>query len=220
MADEPRTPETGDTEESPKPKRAAGSFAWLWMLLALVGVGGFLTWLGLEAEPTAVSVVEEEEEELVMDPPSIPVVAKDDLADNKGRYVANDIRVHTVGITGTLGPQIYWGELGDQNTQIPILVRLDSAAAEGFEPEQGQPYSVRGLVFPMSDSLANQWGEQGEFAGEGEQTQAMFTDYYMQVSDIRPTPAALQEGSGRQDTTDAADTTGAADPADTADTSG
>ena len=183
-----------------------GSMAWLWMILALVTVGGFLTWLGMEAEPTSVTVTEELEDPAMMDPPSIPVVRKDSLAANKGQFVAQDIRVHNVRATGTLGDLIFWGELGDETTQIPLLVRLDSAAAAGdsisgpFTPQRGAFYSIRGRVFPMSDSLATAWGEQGQFFGEGEQTQAAFTDYYMQASDIRPTPPVLRESTAPQDT--------------------
>ncbi len=200
-------------------KSSAGSLSWLWMLLAIISVGGFLTWLGLEAEPTSVPVVEEEDP-TIMDDPSIPVVPKDTLAANKADYVAQEIRVHNVAATGTLGPKIFWGELGDPTNQVPILIRLDSAAAAGdsisgpFSPQMGAFYSVRGRVFPMNDSLAIDWGEDGEFAGEGEQTQAMFTDYYIQTSDIRPTPAQLRSGQGQgmggpAADTASADTTGA-----------
>lgn len=189
-------------------KTGMGAYTWLWMILALVTVAGFLTWLGMTAEPTSVTVVEEEDE-TAMDPPSVPVVHKDTLGENEGRFVARDIRVHNVTTTGTLGDVIHWGELGTRTTQVPILLRLDSAAAAGFEPESGTAYSVRGRVFPMTDSLANRWGEQGDFFGEGEQTQAAFTDFYMQVSDIRPTPASLRPGSDTAADT-AADTAGTA----------
>jgi hypothetical protein len=169
------------------------------MLLALVTVGGFLTWLGMEAEPTSISVMEDTGEDAIIDPPDVTVVPKDTLAENKARYTAQQIRVHSVGITGQLGEKIYWGELGDGTTQLPILVRLDSASAAGdsisgpFAPEEGELYSIRGLVFPMSDSLAMAWGDQGEFAGEGEEMQAMFTDYYIQANDIQRTPESQRE---------------------------
>jgi hypothetical protein len=178
------------------------------MLLALVSVGGFLTWLGLEAEPTSVTVVETEEDAM-MDPPSIPVVSKDSLAGNKTDFVAQDIRVHNVAITGTLGPRIYWGELGDRNTQVPILLRLDSTSAAGFTPATGTVYSVRGRTYPMNDSIANAWGDDGEFSSEGNQMQAMFTDYYMELTDIRPTPARLRESTPTGPAQDSAASAGA-----------
>lgn len=190
MADEPRAPETGEAGASEKPKKVR-SFAWLWMLLALISVGGFLTWLGMEAEPTSVPVMETEGDAM-MDPPAIPVIAKDSLADRKADFVAQDIRVHNVAITGTLGDRIYWGELGDRNTQVPILLRLDSASAAGFTAQTGTFYSVRGRTYPMNDSIANAWGDDGEFSSEGNQMQAMFTDYYMDLTDIRPTPERLR----------------------------
>jgi hypothetical protein len=45
---------------------------------------------------------------------------------------------------------------------------------------------MTGQVGAMSDSLATAWAEQNEFAGEGEQMQAAFADYYIQVSRIQP----------------------------------
>ncbi len=202
MADEPRAPETGEAGESQKPK-SSRSYAWVWMLLAFISVGGFLTWLGLEAEPTSVPVVETEEDAM-MDPPSIPVISKDSLAADKADFVARDIRVHNVAITGTLGPRIYWGELGDRTTQVPILLRLDSTSAADFTPQQGAFYSVRGRTFPMNDSIANAWGDDGEFSSEGNQMQAMFTDYYMELTDIRPTPARLRESTPNSPAQDSA----------------
>lgn len=192
MADEPMAgqEETGGSGRTRASK--PGSLAWLWMLLALVGVGGFLTWLGMEAKPTSV-VVAEEEDPTVMDPPSILVVSKDSLATDKAGFVARDIRVHNIAATGNLGPRIFWGELGDPTNQVPILVRLDSAAAEGFTAQMGAFYSIRGRVFPMNDSIAKAWGEAGEFSSDGNELQAEFADYYMQATDIRPTPAALRE---------------------------
>ena len=195
MADEPRTPETGEAGEAPTKESNPGSLAWLWMVLALVTVGGFLTWLGVASEPTSVAVVETDEEEEDF---SIPLVPKDTLANDKAGYEGLRIRVHNVEATSSLGPRIFWGELGDLTQQVPLLVRLDSAAAEGFTMESGGLYTLTGELHPMTDSLATVWGEAGEFAGEGEQMQAAFTDYYMQVERIRPTPRSALESRGQR----------------------
>lgn len=159
----------------------------LWMILSLVVVGGFLVWLGMASEPTAVPVVAEDEEtaEDVADR-DVPLVEKDSLADNKAAYEGRIVRVEDIEATTELGPAIFWGELGDQANQVPILVRLDSAAAEGWELRTGTSYNVTGQVSRMTDSVAAEWGEQGEFRGEGEEMQATFTDYFIQASRIRP----------------------------------
>lgn len=173
----------------------SGSLTWLWMVLALVSVGGFLTWLGVTSEPTSVSVVEDTTE-AGMDADGVPLVPKDSLAANKGGYVGQEIRVRNVAATGNLGPGVFWGELGTQANQVPILVRLDSAAQEGFQAQMGGLYTLTGMIFAMSDSLAGVWLDAGELAGEGERMQASFADYYIQVSNIRPTPASQRESGG------------------------
>lgn len=181
-------------------KGAGRSLTWLWMLLALASVAGFLVWIGAASEPTsAVAVVEEDEGgegEGGMEADSgLVVLQKDTLAADKARYAGQRVRVAQVEATGSLGDRIFWGELGDRANQVPILVRIDSAAAAGFQVQTGGLYTLTGEVQPMTDSLATAWSEQGEFAGEGERMQAAFADYFIQVSNIRPSRAP-RSGSG------------------------
>lgn len=173
---------------------------WLWMLLALVVVGGFLFWLGSTAEPTSTMVVVEEDGGDEADPleAGVTEVVKDTLAADKARFAGQRVRVGQIEATGTLGPRIFWGELGDPSRQVPILIRMDSAAASGIEVTNGGFYTVTGEVQAMSDSLATVWAEQNEFTGEGEQMQAAFADYYIQVSTIRPSRAPRPAGGQPQ----------------------
>lgn len=181
-----------------KGQSSGRSLTWLWMILSLVVVGGFLVWLGMASEPTAVAVVEEPEEEGGSAGPGggVTVVVKDSLAANKAAYEGQEIQVAQVEATTSLGPAIFWGELGDRANQVPILVRLDSAAAQGWELRQSALYTLTGEVQRMTDSLATMWGEEGEFSGEGEQMQATFADYFIQASRIRPSRASEGSGSG------------------------
>ena len=181
--------------------RGGRSRTWLWMILSLAVVGGFLVWLGAASEPTQVAVTEEAEdaaETVGVGESGATLVPKDTLAADKSAYEGQTIQVAQVEATTQLGDAIFWGELGDRATQVPILVRLDSTAAEGWTLEPGGLYTITGDVQRMSDSLATMWGEQGEFAGEGEQMQATFTDYFIQASRIRPSrgPASGAENGG------------------------
>lgn len=190
---------------------------WMWMLLALVVVGGFLAWLGMASEPTAVPVAEDDEEqvdEADVEDGDVQLVDRETLADNKAAYEGQRIRVRGVEASAELGPRIFWGELGDQANQVPILVRLDSAAAEGWQLEQGAVYNLTGTMQRMTDSVAAEWGEQGEFRGEGEEMQATFTDYYIQTSRIRP--GQRERGNGASGADDASGES-AADATDGAD---
>jgi hypothetical protein len=184
-------------EEAKAPRKR--SQTWLWMLLSLVVVAGFLVWLGLESEPTSVAVVEEEDDDddagMPLDSGMVAVV-KDSLAADKARYEGQRIRVDQVEATSPLGDRIFWGVLGDRSNQVPILIRLDSAAAQGFQMQRGGLYTITGELVRMADSLATVWGEGGEFAGEGEQAQAAFADYFIQASNIRPSRSPRSGSSG------------------------
>lgn len=167
---------------------------WLWMVLSILVVVGFLTWLGMASEPSTVPVVESEEEpdatedELAA---GVVVVPRDTLAENKARYDGQTIRVSNVEAAGILGPGIFWGELGDQARQVPMLVRMDTTLLQReMRVEQSRSYTITGTVHRMSDEAADAWGEAGEFTDEGAQLQAAFTDYYIQASNIRPAGVA------------------------------
>jgi hypothetical protein len=168
----------------------------LWMVLALVVVGGFLTWLAVASEPTTVLVLEDND--MNGDPDelgngAITVVDRDTLAVNMSRYAGQQLQVRGVAATGRLGPGLFWGELGDQERQVPILVRMEPAAAEAIQIQQGVAYSIVGVLDRVSDALVNTWAEQGEFAGEGEQLQATFADYYIAATVVRPTRGGRAE---------------------------
>jgi hypothetical protein len=164
----------------------------LWMVLALVIVGGFLTWLGIASEPTTVAIVEDDRNANGDDLANgaLTVVERDTLAANVARYEGEQVQVRGVQSTGRLGPGIFWGELGDQERQIPILVRMDAAQAEAVQIQQGVEYTILGVVQRVNEELVNTWAAAGEFTGEGEQLQATFADYYIQATTVRPTRGA------------------------------
>jgi hypothetical protein len=170
----------------------------VWMVLALVVVGGFLTWLSIASEPTTVVVVEDydENERNGAAVEGLMVVERDTLAVGMEQYVNQQVRVRGVPATGLLGPTIFWGELGDMARQRPVLIRMDERLPGGAEVESGREYTITGQVLPVTEELVDTWAEAGEFAGEGEQMQAAFADYYIQASAVRPTRGAGgQQGS-------------------------
>jgi hypothetical protein len=172
------------------PVRGGRSMTVLWMVLALVVVGGFLTWLGVTSEPTTVAVVEENDlDEYGVDAEGVVAVERDTLAAGTGRYVGQTVRVDGVQPTGILGNNIFWGELGDMERQVPILIRMDEAAGAQVDIRSGTPYTITGQVQRVTEQVVETWGQQGEFAGDGEQMQATFADFYIQASEVRPTRA-------------------------------
>lgn len=184
-------------DEAQTPKR--GSLTWLWMVLALVLVAGFLVWLGVASEPSSVAVVEEGDSASAEAAGGMTFteVAKDTLAAGKARFEGERVRVAGVQVTGKLGPSVFWGELGDRSNQVPILVRMDSAlTSAGLQVEQGAAYTITGLVQRMTDSVTTAWGEEGVFADEGSQMQATFADYYIRASNVRPSQGGSAGSTG------------------------
>jgi hypothetical protein len=167
----------------------------VWMILALVMVGGFLTWLGVASEPTTVVVFEEDDDNGNEEFGDVVAVERDTLAANVSQYEGREILVRGVASTGRLGPGIFWGELGDVERQIPILVRMDPGAAGQAQIQTGVTYSISGQVLRVTNELVETWAGEGEFAGEGEQLQATFADYYIQAQSVRPTAGARGGGS-------------------------
>jgi hypothetical protein len=167
----------------------------LWMVIALLVVGGFLAWLNIASEPTAVVVVDDDENGAGGEAPGagFAIVPRDTLAEALPRYVGQQVRVQGVPATSRLGPAIFWGELGDMARQRPVLVRMDEDVAAAMQVEAGTEYTITGQVLQISDDLVETWGEAGEFSGEGEQMQATFADYYIQASGVRPSPAARRQ---------------------------
>lgn len=181
-------------------ERTAGRrpVTWVWMVLALVCVAGFLTWLGLTSEPSSVAIVEEDQAAGGAGGAGgaqATIVPKDTLAANKARYEGQTIQVPALEATGMLGPQVFWGELGTQANQVPILIRMDSTlVAAGAQVQSGGRYAVRGTVQRMTDSIATAWGEAGVLPDEGARLQATFADYYIEATNIRPAQAGGQQG--------------------------
>jgi hypothetical protein len=171
---------------------AGRPMTWVWMILALVVVGGFLTWLNIASEPSAVVIVDGNDEDDQNGPAGagVTVVERDTLAVALERYANEQIRVQGVQATGILGPAIFWGELGDMTQQRPVLVRLDQPLAGDARIEAGVEYTITGQVLPVTEQLVDTWAQADEFAGEGEQMQAAFADYYIQASAVRPTRGA------------------------------
>jgi hypothetical protein len=169
----------------------------VWMALAIVVVVGFLTWLGMASEPTTVVVVENENGDLddaeARANGALTVVERDTLAADVGRFAEQQVQVRGVASTGRLGPGIFWGELGDVQQQVPVLVRMDPNIAERVQVQQNVQYTIAGTVRRVTEELVNTWAQQGEFAGEGEQLQATFADYYIEASAVRPTRGARVE---------------------------
>ena len=138
------------------------------MILAFLVVFGFLYWLNHTAEPTQVTIVEDE------GPSSSGASAILDAVDflsGPGQYEGQLVEVTNARISSRLGPQAFWIGPDDR----PFLVKMGPQLVEaGTEILIGQSVNLVGMVWTMSDSAHAAWDAQGAFPTDGDKIVAQF----------------------------------------------
>jgi hypothetical protein len=181
-------------------RKSGRGVAWLWMILSLIMMAGFMTWLGVESKPTEVTVQTNDEGTTPAEA-AAPLIPLDTFSLHPEQYLGQTIRLQNVQAQSSLGKEAYWL---DMPSQVPFLLKADSAlAASGdFTMETGTSYYVMGRVLAMDDSVLSAWEASGAIQGEGERMQAEFATDFIEASIVRPvngqsgTPGAGQDGSG------------------------
>jgi hypothetical protein len=138
------------------------------MILAFLVVVGFLYWLNVTAEPTEVTIVEEE------GPRSSGATAILDVADflsGPAQYQGQIVEVTNARISSRLGPQAFW--IGPDDA--PFLVKMGpELVAAGTQVLSEQRVNLLGTVWMMNDSTHAAWDAEGAFPNEGDRIVAEF----------------------------------------------
>lgn len=176
--------------ERPRERRSsAGRFAWLWMLLTVLTMGGFMAWLGVNAKPGTVAVVEEEEAEAPVNFGAAELVALDDLAADASTYKGKAIRLNELPVTSRLGSQAFWAVASNG---MPFLVKLgDALVAGGFVVQEGQTVTVVGQIREMSSAVLDSWEAAGVLTSSDDRAVAEFATEYLEV--VQATKASSGE---------------------------
>jgi hypothetical protein len=166
------------------------------MILAFLVVIGFLYWLNVTAEPTEVTIVEEE------DPRSSGASAILDIADfltDAATYEGQVVEVTNARVASRLGPQAFW--IGPDDA--PFLVKIGPELVEaGTEVLVAQVLMLTGVVWTMSDSAHAAWDAAGAFPTEGDRIVAEFAigSPFLEVSAVE-SPGGAAGGGGDGGTT-------------------
>lgn len=179
-------------------KKPGRGLAWLWMLLSLIMIAGFMTWLAMESKPTEVTV--QTNDEGTAGDAGVPVIPLDTFSLHPEQYLGQQVRLRGVQAQSNLGKEAYWL---DMPSKVPFLLKADSAlVAGGFTMETGTRYDVQGRVLAMDDSVLSAWTTSGALQGEGDRMQAEFATTFIEASVVQPArgqggvPGAGQAGSG------------------------
>ena len=150
-------------------RRGAGGAATLMMVVAFLGIAGFIYWLNGAAEPAEVAVVEEDP----VDDDGTMRVTFETFAADPGAHAGQRLRVTSVPITSAFGSNAFWTESGGQ----PFLVHIGVDTAV---PASGTAEIV-GQVVSMSDSVIAAWEEAGHVTSDGDKAAASFAETFFEA---------------------------------------
>ncbi len=156
-------------------KGAAGT-AMLLMMVAFLGIGGFMYWLNVAAAETQVLV---EENGSGTDSQAMGM-AFSQFASDPAAHMEADVSVRGVEVASVMGEYQFWTQL-DPNT--PFLVRLNpEVVSGGLAFAYGDALTVTGRVRAMSDSVLAEWIASGTLT-EDQRFEAEFAENFLEVSE-------------------------------------
>jgi hypothetical protein len=167
-------------------RNSGGRFAWLWMVLAVLAIGGFMAWLGVNSQTELVAVVEEEE--APVDFAAAEVVTLDDLAAEPTGYLNRALRLDDLPVSSRLGDQAFWAVASNGT---PFLVKLGSELVQGgFAVRDGESVTVVGQVREVSVELLDGWERDGVLRTPEDRMVAEFAVAYLDVVQAAHTASA------------------------------
>jgi hypothetical protein len=170
------------TERATKQSGSAGRFAWLWLIIAVLTIGGFLAWLGMNAQPGQVAVVEEVEEPAI-DFGAAETVDLADLVVSAEEFVGRAIRLNDLPVSSLLGTEAFWAIAPNG---LPFLVKLgDDLLERGFTVQDGEALTAIGQIHLMSEAVLDAWEEQGVLRSSDDRMMAEFATAYLEVVQAR-----------------------------------
>jgi len=152
-------------------RRGASGAATMMMLVAFLGIGGFMYWLNGAAQPAEVEVVEEPVDD------GTPRVTYDDFATDPATHLGQVIRVTGVPVTSGFGSNGFWTQASGGQ---PFLVHVSGTPTI---PAGGTAEMV-GSVMSMSDSVLTAWEEAGHIAGAGDRAAAEFSEAFFEAESV------------------------------------
>src|SRR5690606_15724471 len=171
---------------------AGGRYTWLWMIVAVLMVAGFMGWLALTTEPTTVVVVEEDEDEGV----AASTVTLDELETNAAGLQDREIRLVGVTVASRMGTHAFWIDVPGRN---PYLVKLrPELVAGGLVVENQGVLDVVGRVHMMSDSVLTAWEQEGAIVDPGQRAEAEFAPSFLEVHEAWPQKNGGSEQGGAE----------------------
>jgi hypothetical protein len=162
------------------------------MILAFLVVIGFLYWLNITAEPTEVTIVEEDTGRTST---ASAILDEADFLADAAQYEGQVVEVTSARVASRLGPQAFW--IGEDDA--PFLVKMAPGLVDdGTEVQLQQRVTLVGTVHMMTDSAHAAWDVLGAFPNDGDRVVAQFAvgSPFLEVTTIEGPAGAGEGGAG------------------------
>lgn len=153
-------------------RRGSSGSATIMMVVAFLGIAGFVFWLRAAAEPIEVVVVEEEPED-----DGTPRMSYEAFSADPASHSGQTIRITGMPVTSAFGSNGFWTE--DASKQ-PFLVHVPGTVTI---PATGSA-TVVGGVMSMSDSVLTDWETSGHITGAGDRAAAEFSEAFFEATSV------------------------------------
>lgn len=156
-------------------KKPTSPLTLLLMLLAVLGVAGFMAWLSVNSGSEEVPVVEAGEP-IILD---VPLV---DLALDSEKFVGLDVRLTNIEVSSLMGGGVFW-TIAENGS--PFLVKpSDDLVAAGIGAEKGEAVTVAGEVRAMSTEVLDAWERIGIIRSAAERSITEYATAYLEASEL------------------------------------
>lgn len=161
-----------------------GSLSTVIMIVAFLGIGGFMYWLYIASEPTEFAVAEEGEQ--------TRLVSLSEYAQNPAAHQDGRIELDGVEVQEPMGTHLFFFEVPGYGA---YLARVDRELVEdGLILLPGDRGRVVGSVRSITEATIDGWEAEGLFApGSGHRERAATMASYLHVEEVELTASAEME---------------------------
>ena len=162
------------------------------MIVAFLGIAGFLYWLNVTAVGTTTAVVTAPEEDPFAD--AIPVTTSS-LETNPLQFEGALLRVPDITVVSRVGDQAFWTQLpNEENFFVKMGPELTGDSVPVMVSSGETASFVVGTLRIMNDSTLDAWEGQGAFENTPTgRLEAEFADIFLELVHFEPSAPEAEE---------------------------
>lgn len=163
-------------------QKKAGSFTWLWAVVAIAAIIGLMIWLATQQGTSALVGESGAGSSAAVQETGAQAEAVDlaTVGAEPNRFQGREIRVSGVPVAAVLGNRAFWADVPGAN---PVLVILGPQVQDTGWLNVSAVVNVLGSVEPVNDAVVGEW-VQNETIRPGARDEASFATHYLLVDQV------------------------------------